>query len=453
LREQLVGPAATRADCVALVRRLAPRANGATMDHAQAVAYTEPSYGRQAHNFNGVRLTTGSCGPDFVGCHVHAGGFNQFFQPNPDWCRLRGEFGDTQELCESGTIQTALGPRPGTWHDPPGEVLPDCFAEFGVAGAPAEHDMRDTCNFDGPPPAGSCATQPQFNALIADLDAACCGKAGGGCEAGVPTSCNEACGAAVEAVTADCAVLMAGMPRILTASIAAAAVVCNRGPGEGGGGGDYDELFRCGTGGPETAYPSSDGYDYCSDNAECPCGPCCSCECDVPSGFSVMHGGNAGQGCGAADYTAEDFVVYSAAGHDLADDEGFVGTLAECEAACCAGFGGIECVGFSRALRDDDAVAGQCWFKGEVPVKDRNANDRTYHTYLKQDQGKVPAPTPTPAPTPVPKGGNPACWSGVYTEARCCDASHGMEGDRSCWAGTFNYAFCCQYASPGGGGH
>jgi hypothetical protein len=40
--------------------------------------------------------------------------------------------------------------------------------------------------------------------------------------------------------------------------------------------------FHCGTGGPDTDDPSTDGYDYCGDNTVCPCGRCCYCECDVP---------------------------------------------------------------------------------------------------------------------------------------------------------------------------
>ena len=45
--------------------------------------------------------------------------------------------------------------------------------------------------------------------------------------------------------------------------------------------------------------------------------------------------------------------------------------------------------------------------------------------------------------------GNPACWSGAYTAARCCDASLGASGDRTCWSGQFNFVFCCAMV-PGG---
>ena len=41
--------------------------------------------------------------------------------------------------------------------------------------------------------------------------------------------------------------------------------------------------FTCGTGGPGTDAPSTDGYDYCADNTVCPCGPCCYCTCEVPA--------------------------------------------------------------------------------------------------------------------------------------------------------------------------
>merc|ERR1712137_372075 len=40
--------------------------------------------------------------------------------------------------------------------------------------------------------------------------------------------------------------------------------------------------FRCGAGGPETDFPSTDGYNYCADDNACPCGKCCYCECEVP---------------------------------------------------------------------------------------------------------------------------------------------------------------------------
>lgn len=37
-------------------------------------------------------------------------------------------------------------------------------------------------------------------------------------------------------------------------------------------------------------------------------------------------------------------------------------------------------------------------------------------------------------------GGNPVCWSGAYTAARCCA---GAGGDRSCWSGEYTFSFCC----------
>jgi hypothetical protein len=40
--------------------------------------------------------------------------------------------------------------------------------------------------------------------------------------------------------------------------------------------------FVCGTGGPSTDFPSTEGYNYCVDNTTCPCGTCCYCECELP---------------------------------------------------------------------------------------------------------------------------------------------------------------------------
>ena len=42
-----------------------------------------------------------------------------------------------------------------------------------------------------------------------------------------------------------------------------------------------------------------------------------------------------------------------------------------------------------------------------------------------------------------PSAGNPACWSGGFTGARCCDESRGPTGDTSCWSGSFDFEFCC----------
>jgi len=39
--------------------------------------------------------------------------------------------------------------------------------------------------------------------------------------------------------------------------------------------------FVCGTGGPGTDHPSTDGFNYCAQNQQCPCGRCCYCECQV----------------------------------------------------------------------------------------------------------------------------------------------------------------------------
>jgi hypothetical protein len=39
--------------------------------------------------------------------------------------------------------------------------------------------------------------------------------------------------------------------------------------------------------------------------------------------------------------------------------------------------------------------------------------------------------------------GNLACWTKVYTAARCCDLSLGPGGDSSCWHGKYDYTNCC----------
>jgi hypothetical protein len=41
--------------------------------------------------------------------------------------------------------------------------------------------------------------------------------------------------------------------------------------------------FWCGTGGPGTDSPSTDGYDYCADHSRCPCQCGCNCGCSVPA--------------------------------------------------------------------------------------------------------------------------------------------------------------------------
>merc|ERR1712137_105105 len=78
--------------------------------------------------------------------------------------------------------------------------------------------------------------------------------------------------------------------------------------------------FRCGAGGPETDFPSTDGYNYCADDSACPCGKCCYCECEVPdtSGDSPSPCDicvTAGLGFGMCNYlgdgffTLEDFIA------------------------------------------------------------------------------------------------------------------------------------------------
>jgi hypothetical protein len=40
---------------------------------------------------------------------------------------------------------------------------------------------------------------------------------------------------------------------------------------------------------------------------------------------------------------------------------------------------------------------------------------------------------------PVASVSNPQCWSGAYTESRCCAG----RGDSTCWSGRYTYNFCC----------
>ena len=70
--------------------------------------------------------------------------------------------------------------------------------------------------------------------------------------------------------------------------------------------------------------------------------------------------------------------------------------------------------------------------------------------------GSGPPPPPFgPVNLPPISTGNPVCWSGEYTGARCCDVTNGPTGDMQCWSGSFNFEFCCPAPvspapSPGG---
>ena len=100
--------------------------------------------------------------------------------------------------------------------------------------------------------------------------------------------------------------------------------------------------------------------------------------------------------CEAQDYVMEDWVVWTAAGHDILE---MTGTLDSCRTACCAEtandglIGGQagqpghdkECVAFSRdkSAADSDASAS-CWLKAYTPVADRTYNNDNYHAYTRR---------------------------------------------------------------------
>ena len=42
-----------------------------------------------------------------------------------------------------------------------------------------------------------------------------------------------------------------------------------------------------------------------------------------------------------------------------------------------------------------------------------------------------------------------SCWSGAFTEQRCCS---GDGGDSSCWGGEFTFSHCCPATGGGRGG-
>lgn len=81
-------------------------------------------------------------------------------------------------------------------------------------------------------------------------------------------------------------------------------------------------------------------------------------------------------------FQVQDFVVWTAAGHDAADP--IEGTVEECEQACCAD---STCVGFSRP-KEGVSISGvapdTCWLKRYLPESERTANNPQYHTYLNQ---------------------------------------------------------------------
>ena len=82
----------------------------------------------------------------------------------------------------------------------------------------------------------------------------------------------------------------------------------------------------------------------------------------------------------------------TAAGHDIGSE--LVGTVVECVAACCDGFDGVACYGFSRNKAAADDVASACWFKGAAPEADREIGNPTYHTFYRAlELGGKPPPS------------------------------------------------------------
>eukprot|EP00900_Chrysochromulina_parva_P013270 jgi/Chrpa1/21944/Chrysochromulina_OHIO_Genome00004699-RA len=47
--------------------------------------------------------------------------------------------------------------------------------------------------------------------------------------------------------------------------------------------------FHCGDGSIGASSPSTDGFNYCANMVECPCGRCCMCSCNVPRGLQVLE--------------------------------------------------------------------------------------------------------------------------------------------------------------------
>ena len=95
-------------------------------------------------------------------------------------------------------------------------------------------------------------------------------------------------------------------------------------------------------------------------------------------------------------------MIWTASGHDIGpgsvpNSPGSVGTVAECAAACCDGFDGVACYGFSRNKAAADDVASACWFKGAAPEADREIGNPTYHTFYRTLEGaQIPWPIPWP---------------------------------------------------------
>ena len=80
--------------------------------------------------------------------------------------------------------------------------------------------------------------------------------------------------------------------------------------------------------------------------------------------------------CG--DYLNEDWVVWTAAGHDLSQIQG---TVAQCEEACCNAAG---CVAFSRAKAAAVTDVTDCWLKAYTPLEERAQGNAVYFSYTRR---------------------------------------------------------------------
>ena len=84
--------------------------------------------------------------------------------------------------------------------------------------------------------------------------------------------------------------------------------------------------FVCGTGGVGTAYPSTDGFDYCAENENCPCGKCCYCSCEVATPAPTLAPPQPtpappqdGTTCKAIDMPVNQCIDLASAGKDIVD--------------------------------------------------------------------------------------------------------------------------------------
>ena len=80
---------------------------------------------------------------------------------------------------------------------------------------------------------------------------------------------------------------------------------------------------------------------------------------------------------GQCSFGQQDFIVWTAAGHDM---QTVHGTVAECEATCCLE---TSCVGFGRNKAVAANLASDCWLKGAAPVADQIVGDTDYEMFMK----------------------------------------------------------------------